>query len=151
MILRSRLAALPLLAVLALACSPSLIPGTTIPDTEDDRAILDLLRQYKNAFEARDAKAIAALASPRYLDARDSVSHETLEQDLVKDFEKIKDARLDVQVRRIEVARDHATVDYFYSTAFLVNAQGADWQRESDDKRMTLERVDRSWRVLSGF
>jgi hypothetical protein len=149
-----RLAALPLLGLLATltACSPTLIPNTQIRDTEDNRAILDIVREYKNAFEAKDAKAIAALASPRYLDARDSVSKETLTQDLEKDFAKVKDIHLDINVRRIETEGNRAHVDYFFSEAFLLASTDQQWQRESDDKRMILERDDKiGWQVLSGF
>ncbi len=142
---------LPLVLMVAVACSPRLIPGTPLADNTDNRAILEVLRQYKNAFEARDAAAIAALASPRYLDARDSISRETLDKNLTERFEHVKDARLDIQVRRIEVERQHATVEYFYSTAFLIDAAGADWVRESDDKRMTLEHTDAGWKVVNGL
>jgi hypothetical protein len=142
---------LPLLLMVAAACSSRLIPGTPLRDTSDNRAILDVLRQYKNAFEARDAAAIAGLASQRYLDARDSISRETLDKRLGERFDHVKDARLDIQVRRIEVERQQATVEYFYSTAFLIDAPGSDWVRESDDKRMTLERTNEGWKILNGL
>ena len=142
---------LPLVLMAVAACSPRLIPGTPLEETADNRAILDVLRQYKNAFEARDAASIAGLASSRYLDARDSISRETLDKSLTERFEHIKDARLDIQVRRIEVERQQATVEYFYSTAFLIDAAGADWVRESDDKRMTLERTNEGWKILNGL
>jgi len=139
------------LLVLVAACSPRLSPGTPRQDTADNRAILALLRDYKNAYEAKDAPAIAALASPRYLDARDSISRETLDKSLAAQFEHLKDARLDIQVRRIDVERDHALVDYFYATAFLVDSPGADWVRESDDNRMSLERTSDGWKVVNGL
>jgi hypothetical protein len=147
--LRRLMFALPLLVVTA--CAPSLIAGTTIEDTEDNKAVLDVLRRYKNAFEAKDAKAIIELASPRYLDSRDSISRATLEADLEKEFGRVKDVRLDINVRRIEVTRDRAVADYFFSTAYIVDAPSAEWKRESDDRRMILERDGKEWKVLSGF
>ncbi len=141
--------ALTLLVVTA--CAPSLIAGTTIEDTEDNKAVLEVLRRYKNAFEAKDAKAIIELASPKYLDSRDSISRATLEADLEKEFAKVKDVRLDINVRRIEVTRDRAVADYFFSTAHIVDAPSAEWKRESDDRRMILERDGKEWKVLSGF
>lgn len=145
-----RLVALALVLGLA-ACTPSLIPGTPIQDTEDNRAILDVVRRYKLAFEAKDAPAVVALASPRYLDARDSISHATLSKNLSDQFAKITDPHLDLQVRRIEIEKEHATVDYFYSIAFKVDTASADYTRESDEKRMTLERSGKDWLVVSGF
>ena len=146
-----RHAILVLSLVTLAACAPSLIPGTTIPKTADNEAILDVLRRYKNAFEARDAESIAALASDRYLDERSSTSKDVLANKLKDELARTKDLRLDIQVRRIDVERDRATVDYFYALAFLVDTTTAEWQRESDEKRMTLVREQDGWKVLNGF
>jgi hypothetical protein len=146
-----RPALLVLVAVLATACKPSLIAGTQVQDTEDNRAILDVVRRYKLAFEARDAAAIGALASPRYLDERSSTSKAVLDQKLRDEFARVKDARLDVTVRKIAVEGARATVDYFFALALLVDAPTAEWVRESDEKRMILEREGGEWRVVSGF
>jgi hypothetical protein len=145
-----RLLVVPALLVIA-ACAPSLIPGTQISDTEDHRAILDVLRRYKNAFEAKDAPAIAKLASRKYLDARESISGETLEKVMGETFEKVRDARLDINVRRIDVQGDRAVVDFFYASASLVDTPTAQWKRESDDYRMHLEREGKEWKVVLGF
>lgn len=128
-------------AVVVSGCAPKLIPNTTIRDTEDNRQILEVIRKYKNAFEAQDAQAIAALASPRYLDSRDNVSYDTLVNDLAEDFEKVKQVQLDIAVKRIEIERDIATVDYFFSSNVLIRGEGEDqWRTQTDDKRMTLVR-----------
>ncbi len=145
---------LALACALACACAPALIPGSHIPDTADDRALLAVLRDYKNAFETKDAKAIVALASPRYLDERQSISYSTLENKLASDFAHVKDVHLDVNVRSVEVHGNTAYVDYFYSEDFILNTVDATWHRTSDDKRMTLVREPRAphgWFVTSGF
>ena len=50
------------------ACTPRNIPGTQIPDTEDARAILNLMERYRSAIEARDAKAVQQLVSKSFRD-----------------------------------------------------------------------------------
>lgn len=150
-----RLALVGSLVALA-ACSPRLIPNTKIQDTPDNRAIIDIVRQYKTAYEMKDATTIASLASPRYLDPRESISHATLATELAKDFEKVKQLQLDITLRRIEVQKsdakgERAEVDYFYSTSFLLASTDSVWKTETDEKRMILERLDGQWRVLSGF
>ena len=139
-------------ALLLSACSPTLIPGTPVRDTKDNREILDVFRRYREAFEARDAAAIAALASPRYLDARDGISLETLKTEMAQLFERVKDARLvTLEVRGIDAGKDRATVRYYFDVAFLPGTVGGDWTRESDQKKLELERTDSGWLVLSGF
>ena len=64
------------------ACAPRLIPGTDISDTEDARAILGVMENYRAAFEHRDAKAIEQLLSPAF---RDDAGTEDPADDLTAD------------------------------------------------------------------
>ena len=147
----ARLAALALVSALASACGPKMIPNSTIEDTADNREILELVRRYRMAYEAKDAAAIAALASDDYLDRRSNISKTTLENELQKDFDRVRELQLELNVRRIDVEGDRAQLDYFYSTSFLLDAPEATWQTETDDKRMILERTRDGWKVLSGL
>lgn len=140
---------LPLLALTA--CAPKMIPNTRIADTEDHRAVLAVVQRYKRAYEAKDAEAIAALASPKYLDARDNISHATLEKELQEDFDRVKEVQLELNVRDIRIDGDRAQVDYFYTTSFLLATSHPEWQREVDEKRMVLERTNGDWLVVSGL
>ena len=145
-----------LLSVIALAlsttgCPKKYIPGTEIPDTPDDRALLDLVNHFRDAFQAKDASGIAQLASPRYLDARDSISYDTLKEQLQNYFDKVKQVHLDITVRRITVEGTHARIEYVFSINYLLNTVDPQWRSQTDDKRMTVEREDNIWRVTSGF
>jgi hypothetical protein len=133
------------------ACGPKLIPNTPFEDTADNREILEILRKYKIAVETRDAKGVVALAAPSYLDARDSISYETLEKDLQKDFDRLKDIRLDIRVNRIQVDGSKAQVDYYYTTTYQFASADQTWKRFEDDKRMILNRDGGVWRVTSGL
>ncbi len=133
------------------ACPPKFIPHTEIQDTPDNRAILDVMHAYKEGFEARDAKAITELASPRYLDARDSIGFETLEKQLSLYFERVRQDHLDVTPRRIVVEGEHARVDYIFALSYILNSAQPKWVSQTDDKRMTLARENGHWRVTSGF
>lgn len=141
------------LAVLVLlsACSPTLIPNTKLEDTQDNRAILELVKAYKAAYEAKDAEGVAKLASERYLDARESISYATLRDELKKDFARVNQLQLELNVRRITVTGDRAEVDYFYSTSFQLAGSDPAWKTESDEKRMQLVREKNEWKVISGL
>ncbi|MFY0530079.1 hypothetical protein ACN28I_45245 [Archangium gephyra] len=70
------------------ACTPRNIPGTQIPDTEDTRAVLNVMEQYRAAVEARDAKAIQGLVSKSFRDnsgtedPADDLTYQNLTQEL---------------------------------------------------------------------
>ena len=55
-------------AVLAVACTPKKIPGTELDDTDDTRAILDVMEKYRLALEQRDAQSIINLAHESFKD-----------------------------------------------------------------------------------
>jgi hypothetical protein len=139
------------LVALTTACSPRLIPNTTFQDTADNRAILDLMSRYKHAWEAKDAQTIVDMASSRYLDTRESISRETLASELQKDFDRMNKAYLDITVNRIRVDGDKASVDYFFSSNYLLAAVDPHWKVDSDDRRMTLARESGVWHVTYGF
>jgi hypothetical protein len=133
------------------ACPPKYIPHTEIQDTPDNRAIMDIIHAYKDGFEAKDSKAIMSLASPRYLDSRDSIGYETLEKQLSYYFERVRQDHLDLSPRRIVVEGEHARVDYIFALSYILNSAQPKWVSQTDDKRMTLARENGRWRVTSGF
>lgn len=144
--------ALSLVATVVLAaCGPKLIPRTEIVDSKDNRDLIDVLMKYKEAFEAKDAKAVAALASPHYLDARDSISYETLEKQLTAYFEKTKQIHMEVTPRRAAIEGDHGRLDYIFALNYVLNTSEPQWRSQTDDKRMTFEREGNGWKVTSGF
>jgi hypothetical protein len=133
------------------ACAPKMIPRTEIVDTPEAREMMDVLNKYKEGFEAKDAKAIAALASTRYLDARDSISYETLEKQLAGYFEKVKQVKIEITARRAAIEGDHARLDYIFAVNYVLNTNDPQWRSQTDDKRMTFEREGKTWKVTSGF
>jgi hypothetical protein len=145
------IAALAFLVVPLSACPPKMIPHTEIPDTPDNRAIIDVMHKYREAFQDKDAKPLVQLASPRYLDARDSIGYEMLEKQLQNYFDHVNAIHMDITPRRIVVEGDHAHVDYIFALNYLTKALNARWVSQTDDKRMTLEKENGVWRVTSGY
>lgn len=140
-----------LIALPLTACNPRMIPGTEIPDTPADRNLLTLMHHFRDSFQSKDADALVAMASPRYLDARDSISYDTLKTQLKTYFDKVKEVHLDVTVRRITVEGSHARVDYVFAINYLLDTVDPKWRSQTDDRRMTLVREDNTWKVTSGY
>lgn len=138
-------------SIFAAGCAAKMIPNTRIQDTPDNREILILVSQYRDAYQARDAHAIAELASDRYLDKRAGISKSVLENSLQEDFDRVRELQLEINVHRITVEGDRAQLDYFYSTSYLLKTPDATWETKTDDKRMELERDSDGWKVVNGL
>jgi hypothetical protein len=154
--LRLRLRPVALLGVLALAaCSHRTIAGTSIEDTPQKRAVLEVFSQYKNAMEARDSAALLRLAAPSYFDTTDRehpVDYETLKRTLPHQFDNVPALRLDVTLKDVEVKGNEARVDYYAVLRYDVKTPTTEkWKPSSDDARMKFAKVSGDWKITSGL
>ena len=139
------------------ACSPSLIPGTRIPDKADNRAVIEVLGRYKQAAEALDMAGVLALASPAYFDrtsARGSppVDYAGLQKTLTEKFGRLKAIKMEITVKDVRAEGDRAEIDYFLVMHYSLDLPDKEkWYPESDDQRMTLSKVNGEWKVTAGL
>ena len=150
-----------LLAGLA-ACSHAMIANTPIPDTGENRQVLDVLAKYKLAVEAKDLDAVLQLVSADYMDvtvpgrAVDPQDFAGIKAALSKEFERTKSLHLEVHPRNVRVEGNEANVDYFYVVRFdpiMPNANNTDskWHSEPDDGRLRLRKQNGQWKIVSGL
>ena len=152
-----RLRLLPLLALLA-ACAPSRIPNTDVPDSKENRAVYEVIRQYAEALRRKDTAAILMLVSPDYYDNSgtpdpgDDVTRDTLEKHLATDLSKIESVGLEMGVKRIEVNADEARAEVFYDAAYrIVTPAGPVAKRPSDISQMRFRKQNGAWKIISGL
>jgi hypothetical protein len=141
-----------------LACAHSTLSGTNIPDTEENRAVLETFSRYRDALEARDASALYELAAPVYSDRGDPAhalaptDYASLKQKLETDFTRVNGVKLEATIKDIEVKGDEARLDYFQVLHYAVKTpSGEKWKSESDDARMKFVRVSGRWKIASGL
>jgi ketosteroid isomerase-like protein len=153
--MRSRL--LPLLALLA-ACAPSLIPNTEVPDSRENRAVYEVIKQFGEALRKKDAVAILLLVAPDYFDGSgtpdpgDDVTRDILEKSLATDLSKVESVMLDMGVKRIEVTGDVARAEVFYDAAYrIVTPTGSVAKRPSDINQMRFKKLNGAWKITSGL
>jgi hypothetical protein len=149
----------PLLALTALvACAHATIPGTNVPDSPENRAVLEVLARYKQAMEARDPNGLLTLAAPDYFDRGDA-SRPTeprdldgLRRTLPRDFDGVRTLKLDIDIRNLTIQGDRAQVDYFGVMRYAIAVpNGEKWFSESDDQRMKFVRIGNEWKIASGM
>src|SRR4051812_18028107 len=85
-------------------CTVRKIPGTEIDDTDDTRALLDVIETYRKAVETRNAQAILDLADETFHDdggsasPDDDLDYKTLFTVLPARLSKFDDIKLELAV-----------------------------------------------------
>lgn len=142
-----------------LGCAQQVIPNTDVPDTPENRQVIDFVEKYRKAVDNRDVGEILALVSKKYLDDNgtpsgdDDLDYDTLKKQLEALHKQVKDVRYDIRYRRVTFRADKVLVDYTYSASFLVaTPDGKErWARRLSDNRMVLLKKDGHYRILSGL
>lgn len=155
---RTRLLCVTAFALALAACGTKRIPGTDIRDTQDTRAIIAVIDQYRMATERRDAQAALALVSEKYFDdagtpdPADDQDYEQLRKRLPEDFAKLTAVRLGIGVKAIDVQDGTATADVFFDGHWrIATPSGEVAKAASDVNRMKFVREDGAWRIASGL
>jgi hypothetical protein len=145
--------------ILSAACSPKLIPGTEVEDTKTNRSLLDRIEHYREAVEHRDVTAILAMVSPTYFDERghpDDPSYHwdyaRLVKELPQKLEKVKEVRLEIQVRHITVKEDKARAAYFFTENYIATMPSGEVPAHTSDiERMEFQRQGDRWLITKGL
>ncbi len=150
--------ALALAALAAAGCSPRRIPGTDIRSTADTRAVYDVVQAYRQAMEKKDASAVLALVAPNYYDTAgtpepgDDLDRARLETSLPQTLASAESVKLDLTIRKIEVAGEDAAAEVFYDTFYQVKTPTTTIpRRDSDVHRIRLHKAEGVWKIVGGL
>ncbi|MEM1024135.1 MAG: nuclear transport factor 2 family protein [Myxococcota bacterium] len=139
-------------------CAHSTIGDTDIRDTQENREILQLVREYRDALQSLDADAVLELVSETYYESNanssdeDDYDYHQLAQSLHEDFSRTRRMRVDVRVDMIEVDDDDAYAEIFYE----IRAQndypsGLKWESRADRTRLRFRRENGRWLLTAGL
>jgi hypothetical protein len=123
---------IPTLLLAALLAAPAVaacknvqtIPGTEIPDTPDNREILQVLERFRGGFVRQDPAVILAAAHPTYYDESgtddpsDDIIFEELGPTLRKRIAQIESVRFTMEYLDVFIRRDRATVHVWIDASF---------------------------------
>lgn len=160
--------ALPIAAtVLLTGCkgSPN-IPGTEIPDTDDNRQIVAVLERYRTAFVSRDAAAVLSTAHPTYYDhagtddPSDDVTYNELGSLLRRRLSQLDSIRFTIDYLEVQGAGDRAVVRVWIDASYrfkpLLDSFGEPrsaptFARVMDHAEFELVREGENWLIVRGL
>lgn len=156
-----RIAAVVLLLGMGGACAhQDFFPGTTVPRTPENKAIIDTIELYRARLLEKNVDGLLVLASPRYFEdsgtqqANDDYGYDGLRERLGPLLERIRAIlRYEIQYRAVNVKDDRAEVDVFINSSFEMTSELGDrYHRVNDKHKFVLERSgENRWKFLSGM
>lgn len=143
------------------------IPGTEIPDTDENREILRVVERYRTAFVRRDAAGVLATAHPTYYDEAgtddpaDDVQYEELGPMLRSRMAQVESIRFTIDYLEINVVDDRAVVKVWIDASFrlapIMDDESGEVRVESEHSRkqdhamFELIRDGSTWRITRGL
>ncbi|RME22046.1 MAG: hypothetical protein D6806_13590 [Deltaproteobacteria bacterium] len=152
--------AVAIVALVLSACGPKLIPGLDIEvaDTPDNRALLNLLERFQQAYQNKDVDTLVSLAASSFYetcgtqDTSDDYDVQGLRKHFTEHFKKVKKLSLTIGLKDLRVDGDRAVIDYHYLARYLLELpSGERWQIKDDMQRMHLVRENGQWKIVSGM
>jgi hypothetical protein len=170
-VMRHRLASL-LLACSVVSVLPACkdgptIPGTEIPDTDENRDILRVLERYRTSFVRRDAAGVLSTAHPSYYDTAgtddptDDIEYAELGPILRERLAQLEAIRFTIDYLEVNVVDDRASVKVWIDASFqlrgiedpqsgTVRVDGRH-TRKQDHAMFELVRDGGAWRITKGL
>ncbi len=146
------------LVLATLGCTPKFIPNTEVPDTAENREVINFCERYRHAVESMNIGLLLSLASPKYFDDSGTVSGDDdmdragLEEVLKTRFKEVKNIRYEIKYRAVYQKGDVTMVEYTYTTSYQFDMDGKPhWENKTADNRLELERVNDSFLILTGM
>lgn len=143
-----------------IGCAHGNIEGTTVPDTEENRAVLEVLTSFRSAMQERNADKIIALVASDYFEDMGTINQadDYGYQHLVKtvipsSLQVAQEIYLTFEIHNIEVDGDSAWADVRYnSRAKLELSSGDLWETHKDFNRIEFSMGEAGrWVIKAGL
>jgi hypothetical protein len=110
------------------SCFLTNIPNTDIPDTHENREVVEFAERYRHAVEQRDIRTLLAMAAPNYFEdagtpqGDDDYGYDGLRRVLGVWSDTVREIRYEMRYRRVAFENDgqRALIDYTYTGSFTL-------------------------------
>ncbi len=152
--------ALLMLSVLLVSCGPAHIEGTSVPDTPENRELVDTVEAYRKAVETRDVGTVATLVSRRYFEnasttaeASDDYGFEGLIQKALPVLrDNVKKVVYKLDVDSVLIKGREASVFVAWEMTFQYIEGGLEgWATAKDKNRLDFIIEDGRWKIVAGL
>lgn len=135
------------------------LPGTTVPDTPANRAILETIENYRTRLVERNVEGLLLLASKNYFEdsgtpqADDDYGYEGLRHILTHRLGRLKSIRYQIRYKAVKVQGKKAHVEVLIDGSFELTAEvGDQYRRISDFHEFVMDEAgDGKWKFVSGM
>lgn len=135
-----------------------MVPGTSVVDNPENRAVLGVIEQYRQRLIEKNVEGLLLLASDKYFEdsgtpnAVDDYGYDGLKFVLANRLTRLRSIRYDIQYRGAKVENNRAEVEVFLSGAFeLIGESREAYRRIGDHHRFVLEKSGDKWKFVSGM
>jgi hypothetical protein len=148
------------LFALAAACAGGVktIPGTKVPDTDENRAILATVERYRLAVERKDTPALVAMASKNYWEdggtptGADDYGYDGLREVLANRFQRAESIRYSMRYMGVTRKGNRAFVDVLIDASYSFTTERGPMRLDKrDQNQIVLERDGERWLFVSGM
>jgi hypothetical protein len=155
-----RLLAVAAVAVAMLGCGPAYIEGTTVPDTSENRDLLQVVEQYRVAVEQRDAGALVEIVARGYFEnasttaeAKDDYGYEQLLRKVLPVLQdNVKKVLFKITVEKVSIKGSQASAFVEYELTFQYVEGGLEgWATGKDKNRLDFVMEDGRWKIIAGL
>jgi len=135
------------------------LPGTSVPDTPENRAILETVESYRSRLVERNVEGLLLLASKNYFEdsgspqADDDYGYEGLRDILHNRLGRLKSMRYQIRYKAVKVNGNKARVEVLIDGSFELSAEvGDQYRRVSDFHEFVMEDTGGGkWKFVSGM
>ncbi len=154
------------------SCATQNIKGTDIPDTPQNRAVLEVFFEYVSALKEKNPDRLIALVSESYLDhngtddATDDVDYSNVKAFINSDaYQNVRATNLFFIIKDMTVldGGETAKVLYYYEVRLKterlappeesssINSDKEKWLKETEVNQMVLKKEGEKWKIVSGL
>ncbi|MFT5429956.1 MAG: hypothetical protein ACI9OJ_000629 [Myxococcota bacterium] len=141
-------------------CVATLIPGTLVEDTAENRGVYDVLEAYRAAMEGRDEDSLRSMISRDYYEnasttdkSVDDYGYDVLQESVIPKLrDNIKKIQLRVLLKKVVVQGDRASAEFEYFAKYLFSEGGREeWKALNDFNRLDLVKEEGAWKITAGL
>jgi hypothetical protein len=147
-----------LLSLSACAARASYITGTTVTDSDENRAIITVVEQYRLAVERRDAMTLLKMASKSYWEdggtptGADDYGYDGLREVLAGRFQRAEEIRYSMKYLKVSRKGDRASVTVLIDASYTITGTAGEQRLDKrDENELVLEWDGERWLFLSGM